>query len=144
MFFFFIVQIGGVIAQQNTGFFGKVIESKTKNPLGFVVVSIQNTTLMQLTKTDGNFSFDTVPTGNVLLLIHSQGFKDALYPIEIIEGKMLDLGTIVLEEDQSTEQQSSLITLIESDFSDDNSSSESTSGLLQSSRDAFLQAAAFN
>jgi hypothetical protein len=33
---------------------------------------------------------------------------------------------------------------MESDFSDENNSSENTSGLLQSSRDAFLQAAAFN
>jgi hypothetical protein len=56
---------------------------------------------------------------------------------------MLDLGTITLEEDQSIEQQSSIITLMESDFSDENNSSENTSGLLQSSRDA-LQAAAFN
>jgi hypothetical protein len=32
---------------------------------------------------------------------------------------------------------------MESDFSDENNSSENT-GLLQSSRDAFLQAAAFN
>ena len=142
--FFFIVHIVCSTAQNTTGFFGKIIESKNQNPLGYVVVSIQNTTLMQLTKTDGNFSFDTVPTGNILLLIHSQGFKDGLYPIEIAEGKMLDLGTITLEEDQSTEQQSSIITLGESDFSDENSSSESTSGLLQSSRDAFLQAAAFN
>ena len=141
---FFIVHIVCSTAQTTTGFFGKIIESKTQNPLGYVVVSIQNTTLMQLTKSDGNFSFDTVPTGNILLLIHSQGFKDGLYPIAITEGKMLDLGTITLEEDQSTEQQSSIITLGESDFSDENSSSENTSGLLQSSRDAFLQAAAFN
>ena len=74
MGFFFIVQVGCVIAQNNTGFFGKVIESKTQNPLGFVVVSVQNTTLMQLTKADGNFSFQTAPSGNILLLIHSQGF----------------------------------------------------------------------
>ncbi|MFV8441406.1 carboxypeptidase-like regulatory domain-containing protein [Flavobacterium sp. LB2P44] len=142
--FFFIVQIGCVIAQNNTGFFGKVIDSKTQNPLGFVVISIQNTNRMQLTTVDGNFSFDAVPSGNILLLIHSQGFKESLYPLAITQGQMLDLGTIILEEDQSTEQQNSIITLIESDFGEDNSSSESTSGLLQSSRDAFLQAAAFN
>lgn len=144
MFFFFLVQIACVTAQNNTGFFGKVIDSKTQNPLGFVVVSVQNSAFMQLTKQDGIFSFDTVPAGNILVLVHSQGFKDALYPIEITAGKMLDLGTIILEEDQSIDLQSSIITLIESDFSDDNNSSESTSGLLQSSRDAFLQAAAFN
>ena len=142
--FFLVFQLGGINAQNNTGIFGKVVDSKTQNPLGFVVVSIQNSSLMQLTKADGNFSFDAVPTGNILLLVHSQGFQDGLYPIEITAGKRLDLGTIALEEDQSIEQQSSIITLIESDFGEDNSSSESTSGLLQSSRDAFLQAAAFN
>jgi hypothetical protein len=36
---------------------------------------------------------------------------------------MLDLGTITLEEDQSIEQQSSIITLMEA-FSDENNSSE--------------------
>jgi hypothetical protein len=60
-----------------------------------------------------------------------------LYPVAITAGNMLDLGTITLEEDQSIEQQSSIITLMESDFSDENNSSENTSGLLQSSRDAF-------
>ena len=123
---FFIVQIANGIAQNNTGFFGKIIEAKSQSPLGYVVVSIQNTTLMQITKTDGQFSFDDVPSGNLLLLVHSQGFKDALYPIEITEGEKLDLGTLSLEEDQTLEQQSSIITLVESDFSDENSSSEST------------------
>lgn len=141
---FFLIQIGSSFSQNNSGFFGKIIDSKTQNPLAFVVISIQNTTLMQLTKEDGKFSFDGVPSGTILLLIRSQGFKDALYPITIISGEKLDLGTIILEQDQTTEQQSSIITLVESDFSDENSSSESTSGLLQSSRDAFLQSAAFN
>ena len=141
---FFIVQIAIGTAQNKSGFFGKIIEAKTQNPLGFVVVSIQNTTLMQITKIDGQFSFDDVPSGNILLLVRSQGYKDALYPVEITEGERIDLGTISLEEDQTLEQQSSIITLVESDFSDENSSSESTSGLLQSSRDAFLQSAAFN
>jgi hypothetical protein len=49
---------------------------------------------------------------------------------------------IMLEEDEILDQQRSLIRLFE--LTDDNSGSESTSGLLQSSRDAFQQAAAFN
>ena len=141
---FFFVHIINSTSQNNTGFFGKIIESKTQNPLEFVVVSIQNSNRMQITKSDGEFNFDGVSSGNLLVLIHSQGFKDALYPIEITQDQKLNLGTITLEEDQTLEQQSSIITLLESDFSDENSSSESTSGLLQSSRDAFLQAAAFN
>jgi hypothetical protein len=81
---------------------------------------------MQLTNEDGTFSFENVPAGNILILIHSQGFQDGLYPVAITAGNMLDLGTITLEEDQSIEQQSSIITLMESDFSDENNSSENT------------------
>ena len=141
---FLIIQFKFAFAQQEKGILGKIIDIKTQNPLALVVVTIQNTNLMELTNTEGTFKFETVPAGNFLILIHSQGFKDALYPIDILEGQMLDLGTIALEEDQSTEQQGSLIALTESDFSDDNSGSENTSGLLQSSKDAFQQAAAFN
>lgn len=141
---FFILQMKFAFAQQETGIYGKIIDAKTQNPLGLVVVTVQNTNLMQLTTADGNFKFEKIPSGNLFILIHSQGFKEALYPVEIQEGQMLDLGTIPLEDDQSIEQQGSLIALTESDFSDDNSGSENTSGLLQSSKDAFQQAAAFN
>ncbi|WP_281323097.1 carboxypeptidase-like regulatory domain-containing protein [Flavobacterium aestivum] len=133
-----------VLAQKPTGIKGKIIDSKTQKPLGNVVVTIENTQLMQLTTSDGIFSFYTVIPGNQLLLLHSQGFKDALFPIVIIKEQMLDLGVIPLEDNQTSEEQTGIITLLESDLSDDNSGSESTSGLLQSSRDAFQQAAAFN
>ena len=141
---FFIIQFKFAFAQQETRIFGKIIDAKTQNPVASVVVTIQNTNLMELTDTEGSFKFNAVQSGSLLILIHSQGFKDALYPIDILEGQLLDLGTIALEEDQSIEQQGSLIALTESDFSDDNSGSENTSGLLQSSKDAFQQAAAFN
>ena len=49
-----------------------------------------------------------------------------------------------MDEDEKTELQLSLVTLPENDLGDDNSGSESTSGLLQASRDVFQQAAAFN
>lgn len=141
---FFIIQFKFAFAQQETGIFGKIIDAKTQNPIASVVVTIQNTNLMELTNTEGSFKFNAVQSGSLLILIHSQGFKDALYPVDLLEGQLLDLGTIALEEDQSIDQQGSLIALTESDFSDDNSGSENTSGLLQSSKDAFQQAAAFN
>ncbi|MDI1307360.1 MAG: TonB-dependent receptor, partial [bacterium] len=141
---FFFVVIPFAFAQQETGISGKIIDSKTQQPLASVVVTIQNTNLMQLTTVDGKFRFSTVPAGEQLVLFHSQGYKDALFPVEIIAGQLLDLDTILLEDDQTSEQQTGLIALSESDLSDDNSGSESTSGLLQSSKDAFQQAAAFN
>ena len=141
---FFFVSIPFAFAQQETGISGKVIDSKTQQPVASVVVTIQNTNLMQLTTADGKFRFENALPGDQYILFHSQGYKDALFPVEIIAGQILDLDTILLEEDQTSEQQTSLIALSESDLSDDNSGSESTSGLLQSSKDAFQQAAAFN
>ncbi len=141
---FFIFFWSCIQAQESTGFFGKIIDSKTQNPIPFVVVSVQNTSLMQVTDKEGKFVFEGVSLGAILVLVHSQGYKDALYPLEMTAGKMVDLGNISLQDDQSLDLQSSIITLMDSDFNDENSSSESTSGLLQSSRDAFLQAAAFN
>ena len=140
----FVMQVFFVFAQTPTGISGTVLDAKTQKPLQSVVASIQNTNLTQLTDAAGKFTFDNVAVGNQLLQIRSAGFKDQLLPVEIIAGKMLDLGVIVMDEDQSIERQLSLITITETDLGDDNSGSESTSSLLQASRDAFQQSAAFN
>lgn len=140
----FLLQTGFGFAQKTTGFLGKIVDTKTLSPLEHVVVRIQNTSEMQLTTATGKFSFETGIIGDQFILIQNQGYKDKLFPIQIIEGHILDLGTIPLEEDQTSEQLVGLITLYESDLTDDNSGSENTSGLLQSSKDAFQQAASFN
>ena len=58
---FLIGQTSVAFAQQTTGISGKVIDSKTQQPLSYVVVSIQNTSLMQLTTAEGKFRFENVP-----------------------------------------------------------------------------------
>ncbi|MBC5862034.1 carboxypeptidase-like regulatory domain-containing protein [Flavobacterium turcicum] len=133
-----------VWSQNNAAARGTVVNAKTQIPIAGVVVSIQNTAQMQITNPDGSFQIQEIPAGKWYLLVRNQGYQDALFPIELAANQILDLGTIPLQEDQSFEQQSSIIALSESDFSDDNSSSENTAGLLQSTRDAFLQAAAFH
>jgi hypothetical protein len=140
----FVMQTVLVFAQVSTGVTGKVIDSKTQKPLQNVVASIQNTNFTALTDIAGVFEFKNVNPGNQLLQIRSVGFKDQLLAIDVVEGKTIDLGVVVLEEDITIEQQLSLITITESDLGDDNSGSESTSGLLQASRDTYQQAAAFN
>ncbi len=131
-------------AQMGTVFSGQVIDSKTHNPLENTVVSIQNSALMQLTKKDGTFELHSEIKGGQLLFIHSQGYKDLLLKINSNLGQKVNLGILLLEEDQSENLQTTIISLLESDLEEDNSSSETTSGLLQSSKDAFLQTAAFN
>ena len=142
---FFVLQVVFAWSQdKTTGVTGKVVDAKTMKPLGSVVATIQNTTFTVLTNQDGVFTFENAIAGDQLLEINSSGYTRQLLSISITKGSMLDLGTIVLEYDNTSEQQLSLITITENDLGDDNSGSESTAGLLQATRDAFQQAAAFN
>jgi hypothetical protein len=140
----FVFQILFAFGQTNTGVSGKIVDSKTQKPMQSVIVSIQNTNLMQLSDSNGKFSFDKIEVGNQLIRIRTNGYKEQLLQIEIKAAELLDIGTVNLEEDITSEQQLSLITITDSDLSDDNGGSESTAGLLQASRDVFLQAAAYN
>ncbi len=140
----FVMQVVFAFAQQSSRVTGKVVDSKTQKSLQSIVVTIQNSTLTNLTNAQGIFVLDNVPAGEHLLRVASQGYSQQLLTIEVGEGAILDLGVIALEEDITAEQQLSLITITENDLGDDNSGSESTSGLLQATRDTYQQSAAFN
>ncbi|KRD11218.1 TonB-dependent receptor [Flavobacterium sp. Root901] len=129
---------------QETIFTGYVIDAKTQNPLENVVVNIQNSSLTALTSKTGKFELYSPLKGEQLLWVHSQGYKDLLLKIQSDFGQRINLGIIPLEDTILDEAPAALITLLDSDLSDDNSSSEMTSGLLQSSKDAFMQTSAFN
>ena len=140
----FLLYASLLFAQKETVISGKIIDAKSQIPLVSVIVSIQNTNAMQLTSADGKFQFKTDLRNNQLLLFHSQGYKDKLIAVQILQEKLIDLGTIPLEEDGEVNEQASIISILDNDLEEDNGSSESTSGLLQASKDAFQQAAAFN
>ncbi|PIF69639.1 TonB-dependent receptor [Flavobacterium sp. 2] len=141
---FFILGSFSFAFAQETIFRGVVIDSKTQNPLENVVVSIQNSSITKLTSKSGKFELHSSIEGEQLLLIHNQNCKDLLLKIHSNFGQIIYLGVLQLEDIYSDEVPAALITLLDSDLSDDNSSSEMTSGLLQSSKDAFMQASAFN
>lgn len=140
----FVLQAFLGFSQQGTGIAGKVVDAKTQMPLQNISAIIAETNFTQLTNEKGEFKFTNLPVGSKVLTIKGEGYKEQSFPIEILAKQILEIGTIVLEEDVTVEQQLSLVTITENDLGDDNSGSETTSGLLQSSRDAFQQAAAFN
>lgn len=129
---------------QSTEIRGIVVDHKTEQPLMFAAVSLIHTNISTTTDLEGVFVITDPPPGNQLLTIQLNGYLQRNYTLEIIESENIDLGTVFLEEDVTVEQQLSLITLTENDLGDDNSGSETTSSLLQATRDAFQQAAAFN
>lgn len=142
LIFLILLPFNIVFAQQETTISGIVIDAKTQNPLGNIIVSIQNSSVTKLTKINGKFAIHTSLKGEQLLLLHSTGYKDLLLKVNL--NSDINLGTLQLEDNFSDEVPGTLISLLESDLTDDNSSSEMTSGLLQSSKDAFFQASAFS
>lgn len=141
---FFLFQISWLFAQKETLITGKIIDPKSQTPLTSIVVSIQNSTAMALTSSIGKFQLKTNLQGKQLLLFHSQGYKDKLIAIEIGKEQIIELGNIPYEEDDEVNQLALVISILDNDLDEDNGGSESTSGLLQASKDAFQQAAAFN
>lgn len=141
---FFILWSFSFAFSQETIFTGIVIDAKTQKPLEYVVVNIQNSSHTELTSKSGEFQLHSAIEGEQLLLVRSLGYKDLLLKVQSNFEHSVDLGILQLENTFSDEIPAALITLLDSDLSDDNSSSEMTSGLLQSSKDAFMQASAFN
>lgn len=140
----FVLQVLVVFGQGTSRITGKVVDSDTQAPLKGVVVSIQNTPMAKITNGDGIFTIDDVPVGEHIVVVRSSGYVQQSLPITVKEGETLDLGLILFEEDLVSERQLSLVTLTEDALADDNGGSESTAGMLQATRDAFLQASAFN
>lgn len=140
----FLLNVLWLFGQDSSSLSGKVMDAKTEKPLLNAIISIQNSSFTEIADSDGFFKFTGLPAGSHLLQIRTVGYKEQLLVIELSEGESIDLGTILLEFDMSSEQQASLITITENDLSDDNSGSESTAGLLQASRDVFQKSAAFN
>ncbi|AWM13566.1 TonB-dependent receptor [Flavobacterium sp. NRK F10] len=140
----FVLQAIFVFAQQKPALRGKVVDSKSLKPLQNVAATIQSTNVSVVTDVDGTFEFETLPNDEPVLVISYTGYVSQTLILEPTKGETLELGEILLEEDITSEQQLSLVTITENDLGDENTGSESTSGLLQASRDTYQQAAAFN
>lgn len=140
----FLFQAVFVMAQNQSTVKGKVVDSKSQSPLGSVKVMIQSNEQFVTTNNLGEFLIKGIAAGNQILVVSVDGYNTQNFAIEVVADQTLDVGMMFLEEDITSEQQLSLVTITENDLGDDNSGSESTAGLLQSSRDAYQQAAAFN
>ena len=140
----FLFQAVFVMAQNQSTVKGKIVDSKSQSPLGSVKVMIQSNEQFVTTNNLGEFQIKGIAAGEQVLVVSSDGYSTQNFAIEVVANQVLDVGLLFLEEDITSEQQLSLVSITENDLGDDNSGSESTSGLLQSSRDAYQQAAAFN
>lgn len=130
-------------AQNASSIRGEISEIISEKKLSEVQITLLE--IHHSTKTDlnGNFEFKNVTNGQYQLQLQLKGYQTQVLPI-FLEGN-LDLGSIYLEPFIDEFQDTSIISLTDNDLTEENSSnSEYISGLFQSSKDAYLKAAAFN
>ena len=129
---------------QQTTVKGQIIDADSTDPVSEVSVVIKGTTLSQISNIEGKFNFTSnLPLGEQLLLVVKEGYFPKTFTIIIEEGKVINLSTIILNQDFG-ESDDFTIALSEDELDADESVSSNTSGILQSSKDAFARAAAFD
>ena len=100
-----------------------------------------------MTNASGEFNFVAfeVPLGEQIVTFTKDGFISKRFPVIINENESLNLDVISLEVDINEENfQIGTISLSDNELSSDESAADNLSGLLQASRDVFLNAAAYD
>lgn len=131
----------GIMNAQNS-VKGIIVENDSKKPLKDVFILLKKTSVKETTKENGSFVMTNLKNGNFILEIKQLGYETQNFPLEL-NGKPIDLGTILLYKDFIEELDVSIITITDDQLSNDASSADNISGLLQASKDIFLRTAAF-
>ncbi|MGF1559630.1 MAG: carboxypeptidase-like regulatory domain-containing protein [Flavobacteriaceae bacterium] len=140
--FLWLFQPFMINAQENHFLSGKILNNQSKEPLAHVRVAFEESQLLGQTDVNGFFKLPIDGEGEVILTISVVDFVTKRIPISL-ENQSLDLGILYLEPDVLVEQTDNLISLTDAELFDDQVSSNA-SGLLQATRDIFLNRAAFD
>lgn len=124
---------------------GRIVDEMSGKPLPGVSVIVSGTTIKELTDAEGNFYFsEGLPQGEALVTVSKNAYFGKRFPV-IISSEAIDLGLIFLQPDLAEmHQQSNIISLADHELDEEDGSHANISGLLQASRDIFLNAAAYD
>jgi hypothetical protein len=131
---------------QDTVVKGSVLDGTSGDPIPDVTITIEETTQSTTTDAKGEFQFKTIiPLGEQILKVEKIGYKTKRYPIVVNKGKTVDISGITLDYDQSDKKDLFIISISDDNLnSEDDGLTDNVSGLLQASRDVYLNAAAFD
>ena len=124
---------------------GMVWEHQSRKPISAANLEVEGTSQKTTSGIDGSFKIIApMDGGDLVLLITAKDFMPKRLPLEKNnENGHLNLGIIYLERDISAEKGAQLVTLTENELAD-SEDVESSTGLLQATRDIYLQRAAFD
>ena len=134
-----------MVAQQ-TFIKGSVKDASSFEPIPEVIITIEETQQTTQTNHLGEFVFsDNVPLGEQVLKISKEGYVTKRYPIVVNQGQTVYITDMTLDIDIADASDLFTISLSDDELnSEDDGITDNISGLLQSSRDVFLNAAAFD
>lgn len=135
----------GVNAQYFDSVTGKIIDNVSEKELENVIITIQNLPYKTFSKSDGTFTINNIPHGEIILKLSLKGFEPLRMPIHISgKSKNLDLGIIRLTERIKEIKESSFINLTDNDlYENEKGESNNITGLLVASKDVFLKTVAY-
>ncbi|WGD35572.1 TonB-dependent receptor [Olleya sp. YS] len=147
-FLFFLLGIFSTctVLAQGTIVKGSVKDAVTNEPLPNVTVTIEDSGLSTKTDALGQFIFNKgIPLGEQILKIEQVDYTTKRYPIIVNQGQTVDIQDMTLAYNASDKKDLYIISISDDQLnSEDDGLTSNVSGLLQSSRDVFLNAAAFD
>ncbi len=147
IFIRYLIVLSSLSSIAQEALIGNVVESYSSEPIENVIVSIEKSIFSTTTNKDGFFSFSEVnlPQGSQVLQLLKEGYATLRIPITIQGNAPLVLESILMEVDLSEiEAQIGVISLSDNQLDVDEGTSYNVSGLLQASRDVFLNAASYD
>ena len=136
----FLMLFSVLVANAQNVVKGIVLNGDSEEPLQGVSVSVND--ISTVTDASGAFSLQNLADGRQIVVVKLNGFETQNYPVQLA-GKTVDLGTIMMYEDVSEDQDLSTITITDDELDNDSSAADNISGLLQATRDVYLRTAAF-
>lgn len=129
--------------QQRTVITGHLKEKGTDLPVQNAFLLLEGVSNEFSSDGNGHFKIEVGQIGEYILRIHAQDFVEKRFSL-YLEGSTIDLGILYLERDIVQEKMDNLITLTDGDLLDDEETVSGSLGLLQSTKDVFLNRAAFD
>ena len=121
---------------------GYVMSTQSNQPITNAIVKVEGAQFQSHSTSDGLFELHLDQVGEVILNISAVDYLTKRIPI-VAENQRIDLGRVLLLRDITFDKTDNLITLTDTDFSDEERAAVA-SGLLQATRDVFLRKAAFD
>ncbi|WP_194851695.1 carboxypeptidase-like regulatory domain-containing protein [Nonlabens antarcticus] len=125
---------------------GRVLDEITEEPIPGALVLIRGSQIEMTTDAQGYFVFSKqIEQGDQMLIIESNNYLTRNIPIIIVKGETVNINPLYLQiDDVQREQALGIISLTENDLAEDENAANNISGMLQSIKDQFLRAAAYD